>query len=139
MDKELSPFPFLMGILLIFVVVCVIGSNPMRPDNKIWNLLIENADEFVYDKSLFKGSIVYMTLNDRDGKYICDVRMDMEDKTTSAYRYSSTFASSLNIKKSKKMFKCLLPNVPDDIKDKYISGEDAIKLMKELSKTKDKK
>ena len=109
-------------VIGIILIVCITSFVPIISyfyvasiDKEVWNEVIKHSDEFVFDQDKSNDKIVIMNLYDKDSTYICDAFIYIKSKKVTIFSHYDIVASSANIYKSRKMFKLLYNNIPEDV------------------------
>jgi len=113
MSSKLQNIIISFGLPLIVFLIC--GIYIATADREVWSEVTKHADEFVYDHDSFDGNYITMKLYDKDSTYVCEAFMSVKDRKTAIFKDRDLLAGSFNRFKSKKMYKLLLKNVPEDI------------------------
>ena len=127
----------ILGAMLIvmftLIVWRVIPSKSDKEDSRAWKEVIEHSDDFTYSHISSDGERACFKLFDKDGKYLCEAVIYLDEGYTYIYRSTSIILSRYSNKRlSRTMFKRLYPRIPEDDLHKFLSNDELIRRLKEM-------
>ena len=120
--------------LLWFTLLAILAfSDSTGEEKKAWKEVIEHSDDFTYSHISSDGERACFKLFDKDGKYLCEAVIYLDEGYTNIFRSTSIILSRYsNERLSHTMFKLLYPRIPEDDLHKFLSNDELIRRLKEM-------
>ena len=127
----------ILGVMLIlmFTLIAwlVVPSKSDKENSRTWKEVIEHSDDFTYSHISSDGERACFKLFDKDGKYLCEAVIYLDEGYTNIFRSTSIILSRYSNKRlSRTMFKRLYPRIPEDDLHKFLSNDELIRRLKEM-------
>ena len=127
----------ILGVMLIlmFTLIAwlVAPSKSDKENSRAWKEVIEHSDDFTYSHISSDGERACFKLFDKDGKYLCEAVIYLDEGYTNIFRSTSIILSRYsNERLSHTMFKLLYPRIPEDDLHKFLSNDELIRRLKEM-------
>ena len=127
----------ILGVMLILMFTLIawliVPSKSDKENSRAWKEVIEHSDDFTYSHISGDGERACFKLFDKDGKYLCEAVIYLDEGYTNIFRSTSIILSRYsNERLSHTMFKLLYPRIPEDDLHKFLSNDELIRRLKEM-------
>lgn len=127
----------ILGVMLILMFTLIawliVPSKSDKENSRAWKEVIEHSDDFTYSHISSDGERACFKLFDKDGKYLCEAVIYLDEGYTNIFRSTSIILSRYsNERLSHTMFKFLYPRIPEDDLHKFLSNDELIRRLKEM-------
>ena len=127
----------ILGVMLILMFTLIawliVPSKSDKENSRAWKEVIEHSDDFTYSHISSDGERACFKLFDKDGKYLCEAVIYLDEGYTNIFRSTSIILSRYsNERLSHTMFKLLYPRIPEDDLHKFLSNDELIMRLKEM-------
>ena len=127
----------ILGVMLILMFTLIawliVPSKSDKENSRAWKEVIEHSDDFTYSHISSDGERACFKLFDKDGKYLCEAVIYLDEGYTNIFRSTSIILSRYSNKRlSRTMFKRLYPRIPEDDLHKFLSNDELIRRLKEM-------